>query len=119
MKSNLIGIGIIVICTILTTIAQYSFKIGSPSLEFSITSFIFNPHIIIGFISYGIASILFIVALRFGELSLLYPFWALSFVWITLISMVSLNENVAIINWTGIGFIVAGISLLGFGAKNG
>ena len=118
MKSNFVGIGIIIICTLLTTVAQLSFKLGSSSIDFSLTSFI-NPYIIIGFVSYGLAAVLFIIALKFGELSLLYPIWSLSFVWITLVSMFFLNESVSIPNWIGITFIIAGISFVGFGARNG
>ncbi len=109
----------VIICTILTTIAQFSFKLGSASLGLSVSSFIFNPHIIIGFISYGLAFALFTAALKFGELSLLYPIWSLSFVWITLVSLIFLNEPVGIQNWIGTMFVIAGISFIGFGARNG
>ncbi len=119
MKSKLVGIGLVIICTFLTTIAQLFFKLGSSTVSFSITSIIFNYFLIIGLASYGLSAILFILALRLGELSFLYPFWALSFVWISLVSMVVLNESVGISNWVGIAFIVTGISFIGFGARNG
>lgn len=118
MKSDFIGMGIVVVCTILTTIAQLSFKLGASSINFSILSFV-NPYIISGFVAYGLAAILFIIALKFGELSLIYPVWSLSFVWITLVSMFFLNETVSLSNWIGITFIIAGISFIGFGARNG
>ena len=118
IKPRFIGLGLISICTVLTTVAQLSFKLGSSSISFSLPSFI-NSHIITGFVAYGLAAILFTIALKFGELSLLYPVWSLSFVWITLASMFFLNEGVSSLNWIGIGFIIAGISFIGFGARNG
>ena len=118
MKSNFIGIGIIVVCTILTTIAQLSFKLGAESITLSIISFI-NPYLIFGFLAYGLAAILLVIALRLGDLSLLYPVWSLSFVWITIVSMFFLGESISIQNWLGISLIIAGISFIGFGARNG
>ncbi len=118
MHSNFKGMLLIAVCTLLTTIAQLSFKLGAPSVSLSLFS-LFNPYIILGFAAYGLASILFVVALKFGDLSLLYPVWSLSFVWITLSSIFILNEIVTGFNWIGIGFVIAGISLIGIGAKNG
>ncbi len=118
MKSNFIGIGIIIICTLLTTVAQLSFKLGAVSLSFSILSFI-NPYLVLGFLAYGLAAVLFVIALRLGDLSLLYPVWSLSFVWITLVSVFFLGETVSVQNWLGIALIIAGISFIGFGARNG
>jgi len=103
----------------MTTVAQLSFKLGSSSISFSLGSFILNPYIIVGFATYAVAAILLTVALKFGELSLLYPVWSLSFVWITLASMLFLNESVSIQNWIGIAFVIGGISFIGFGARNG
>ncbi|MBI2543300.1 MAG: EamA/RhaT family transporter [Candidatus Aenigmarchaeota archaeon] len=117
MKSNLKGIGLIIICTFLTTIAQMAFKLGSSSLEFSLLSLV-NSYIIIGFLAYGLTAILFIVALKFGELSLLYPVWSLSFVWVTISSIVLLGESLSLVNWMGIALIIVGVSFIGFGARN-
>ena len=118
MKSSYIGMGIIAISTIFTTLAQLSFKLGSSSIGLSLTSFVFNPYIILGFASYAIAALGFTIALKFGELSLIYPLWSLSFVWITLVSMIFLGEYVSTFNWAGIIFIIAGISFMGFGARH-
>ncbi|MBI2084700.1 MAG: EamA family transporter [Candidatus Aenigmarchaeota archaeon] len=118
MHSNFKGMLIIGVCTILTTIAQLFFKSGSQYLSFSLT-FLTNPYIILGFLAYGITSLLFVFALKFGDLSLLYPVWSLSFVWITMSSIFFLNESVTVMNWIGIGLVITGISLIGLGAKNG
>jgi len=75
--------------------------------------------LVLGFLAYGLAAVLFVIALRLGDLSLLYPVWSLSFVWITLVSVFFLGETVSVQNWLGIALIIAGISFIGFGARNG
>lgn len=117
MKKRIKNILLVIGATFFTTIAQFLFKLGSASFDLSFSGII-NFYIVPGFIAYGIAALLFIFALRDGELSVLYPIWSLSFVWITFVSLVFLNEIVTLIKWAGIFFIVAGISILGIGGKN-
>lgn len=107
------------VATFFTTAAQLSFKLGAGTEGFMIGPFPLNYTIIAGFLSYGIAALIFIRALKGSELSVLYPVWSLSFVWIFLVSLFILNESVSIFNWLGITLIIAGVSLVGKGAKYG
>ena len=109
---------LVVIATFFATAAQLSFKLGANSPGFIAGPVPINLLVFFGFVSYGISTVLFIFALRGGQLSVLYPIWALSFVWIFLVSILVLNETVNAINWLGIGFIIAGVSLVGRGPKN-
>ncbi len=109
---------LIVVCTVLATIAQLSFKLSSASIDLSLASLI-NPYLVVGLLAYGVTSLLFVAALKFGELSVLYPIWSLSFVWITIASIFLLDESVTLLNWAGIGLIISGISMIGLGARNG
>ncbi len=114
MKSEIL----VVIATFLTTIAQLSFKLGSNAPGVYLGAFPINVSIVSGFFVYGISALLFTYALRNGELSVLYPIWSLSFVWIFLVSMFMLNESIIIFNWLGIVLIILGVSLVYGGAKN-
>jgi undecaprenyl phosphate-alpha-L-ara4N flippase subunit ArnE len=70
-----------------------------------------------GVISYAIGAILLIIALKYGDLSLIYPFVALSFIWVALLSIVIFHERISLINWLGIFIIIIGVSLIGYGSK--
>ncbi|MBI4018214.1 MAG: hypothetical protein HY368_01250 [Candidatus Aenigmarchaeota archaeon] len=107
---------LVVIATFFTTIAQLSFKLGSADSGLLIGPLTLNPVIAIGFVSYAIAALLFINALRGGELSLLYPLWSLSFVWIFLASSLLLKESVTALNWLGVLLIILGVSFVGRGS---
>lgn len=118
MAANVRSVVLVIIATIFTTAAQLLFKIGSSDQTFAILSFPINLTVIGGFVAYGIAALLFLFALRNGELSVLYPLWSLSFVWIFLVSLAVLGETVVLANWIGIALIITGVSLIGREAEH-
>lgn len=56
---------------------------------------------------------LLILALRDGELSMLYPIIAMTYVWVNLLSMYFFNEHMNIWKATGIVLVISGVGLLG------
>ena len=105
-------------CTLLTSLGQLLLKWGSSKLELSFWALVTNYYLIGGCIVYGVGAILLIVALKYGELSTLYPLIALSFVWVGLLSIYLLHEEVTLLNWMGIVSILGGVSSIGWGANH-
>ena len=99
-------------CAFLGSIGQTFFKIGSSKITKNIFSWITNWQIIIGLCLYGLATILYIVALKYGKLSVLYPLIATSFIWVTIISKFILKEQINYFNWIGVFLIICGISMI-------
>lgn len=66
-----------------------------------------------GIIFYALSAIIFIPALKGGELSVLYPFIALAYVWVAFLSKWILKEEVTSMKWIGILLILVGVSLIG------
>lgn len=87
-------------------------KQASADLKFNLKS-LFNKKLITGLSLYGIATIIFIPALKGGELSVLYPFVALSYVWVSLLSVKFLKERMNMQKWIGISLVILGVSLIG------
>ena len=100
-------------CTLLTSIAQIFLKKGAMLLPNLFT----NLPLLIGCFLYGSAAIIFIIALKGGELSVLYPIIATSYVWVSLLSGYYFNEMITQLKWFGILSIVIGVSLIGKGSK--
>jgi len=59
---------------------------------------------------------IFIPALRGGDLSVLYPFVSLSYIWVMLLSIKMLGEKMTKLKWLGILLIISGVSLIGLGS---
>lgn len=117
MATKLWALGLVAFCTILTTLAQVFYKFAAIKLSFNLASILFNYHFYIGVVLYIASFLILMIALKFGELSSLYPVFALSYVWVTLISGYLFNEAMNIEKWIGIGVIIIGITFIGFGSN--
>lgn len=95
--------------TLIIAAAQYLLKIGLA------TGFI-NIYTLGGAALYAIGSFVMILAFKGGDVSTLYPVIATSYIWVTLVSFFILHESVHILRWTGVGVIIAGITLVGLGS---
>jgi uncharacterized membrane protein len=72
-----------------------------------------NVKLFSGYCMYGVMTLLMAVALKGRELSRLFPIIALTYVWVTLLSIAVLNEHLNFFRSAGIIFIVGGVSILG------
>lgn len=77
-------------------------------LEFVLRS----PVLLAGFLMYAIGALAWIIVLSRVDLSFAYPFLALNFVVITLVSRFLLGESIPPMRWLGVGVICAGILLI-------
>ncbi len=92
-------------------------KIGMNHFEPRVTALVTNVPLILGYVLYGINTLMLVLALREGELSLLYPIIALTYVWVTLLSYSLLHERPNLLRNLGITTIVVGVAVLGWERK--
>ena len=110
---------LVLCCTLLGAAAQILFKFGAEtliqhtSLVQAALRILTNPTLFAGYSLYGISTILLVLALRHGELSLLYPVFALTYVWVTILSMLIFHDSMNLWKIAGVATIVAGVSVLG------
>ena len=86
------------------------------SSKFRISSQIKNINLIIGLFFYGFSTLIFLFALKFGELSIIYPLVSLTYVWVVLLSYFKLHESLNKFKIIGILLIVLGVSLIAYTA---
>lgn len=118
------AIFIVLACTLLVAIAQYLIKLGANHLShaglLATTIGIFTiPQLFAGYCLYGIFTVLFVYALRHGELSVLYPLISLSYVWVTITAVLAFHESVNPFKIIGVAVIILGVAVLGFGGGAG
>ncbi|MBI4439491.1 hypothetical protein HY638_00805 [Candidatus Woesearchaeota archaeon] len=106
---------VVILATLLTSSGQLLYKIGSRNLD--LATIYMNYYIIIGLFVYLAAGIMVLFALKGGELSVIYPFIALSFVWVSISSTIFINESMNALKWLGVFTIIAGISFIGIGSS--
>ena len=92
-------------------------KLGMTHFAPNLGALLTNYALIAGYALYGINTLMLVLALREGELSMLYPIIALTYVWVTLLSYILLSEPPNLYKNIGIGTIVAGVAVIGRGGK--
>ena len=84
----------------------------SKSLIGSYGKIFLSPFIILGTFTYFFSVLFWLYALSKVDLSFAYPFLALSYVLIILVSRCFLGENVSLIRWVGVLVICFGVLLI-------
>lgn len=106
------AVGLVILSTILSSIASVFLKLGTRTLELKITSLLKNYRIGLGVLFMIFSVIVYMIALKGGQLSVLYPFASLSYVWVTINSKLFLKERISSFKLSGIALIIAGITLI-------
>jgi len=112
VKTELWAIGVVLFCAVLGSMGQILLKLGSASVSFKLMSWIGNLKLMGGISMYALAAILFIFAIKHGNLSILYPLVATSYIWVAILSVRFLGEPFAFIKWIGIALILSGVCLI-------
>ncbi len=95
-------------------LAQILFKLGLHAMrQLDPLAVLTNLPLMSGLALYGVSTVLLVLALREGELSLLYPVISLTYAWVTVLSVVWLGEHIDVYKTAGIVVIIAGVALLG------
>jgi len=116
MPAELWAIGLVISATLVGSFGPILLKKASTKKLSNISSLMKNYHLIGGVALYALGTILFIPALKGGDLSILYPFVALTYIWVSLLSVKFLGEKMNSIKWFGIMFIILGVSFIGIGS---
>ncbi|MBS3097373.1 EamA/RhaT family transporter [Candidatus Woesearchaeota archaeon] len=117
MATKPYAIFLILLTTLFTSLAQLSYKAGAATLSFNILEIITNPYLIIGLTLYGIGAVLMVIALKAGELSILYPIIATSYIWVSIFSVYLFGEIMNLYKWIGVIAIILGVVFIGLGSK--
>ena len=117
MKTEIWAIALVIVGCMIGGFGPILMKKGSSG--FSIRKpwhILKNKFLMLGIFMYGISTILFIPALKGGDLSVLYPLTATSYIWILLYSKMFLKEKITPNKIFGVGLIIVGVFFIGLGA---
>ena len=93
-------------------------KVGISHLsQPGLMGYLTNLPLLGGYCLYGLSTVLMVFALRDGELSILYPLVALTYVWVTILSVLFFHESLNVLKLCGIAIVVTGVAVLGRRSK--
>lgn len=113
MRTSIVSILYYLLAALLGAIGQYLFKIGSKTVSSNLISWVLNYKIITAVILYCGVMFLFVYAFKLGgELTVLYPIYATTFIWAAIIGVLFLNEIMTVSKISGIILIILGTLLI-------
>lgn len=110
------AIALVLTGSLLGSLGPIMLKKASKRITRNVSKLIRNHHLFFGIVFYGIGTVLFVPALKGGDLNVLYPMVASSYVWVCLWSSLLLKERMNAMKWLGIGGIIVGVTLIGIGS---
>jgi multidrug transporter EmrE-like cation transporter len=124
-KSSAKPVYLVLGCTVFAAAAQILMKFGathpmpklvpgdSSSWVPFVSALLHNWQLLLGYVVQSGNALLLILALREGELSLLYPVIALTYVWVNLLSMYFFHDQMNLWKGVGIALVIGGVAFLG------
>jgi drug/metabolite transporter (DMT)-like permease len=118
IKARRLAVTLVFSCTIIGAAAQMLMKAGVQAQSHDsalqmLVSIFHTPALFAGFSLYGMSAALLVIALKYGELSILYPVIALTYVWVTVLSVIIYHESVNVTKILGLTAVVIGVTVLG------
>lgn len=111
---------LIILCTLFTSAGQILWKMGLANSDIHHILTFLNLPFLLGFGSYGIGLLLMLLAFKHGELSVLFPIIATSYVWVSFASPYFFStDSMNIWKWVGVILIVMSVSILGIANSRG
>jgi len=117
MKTPVASIAWVISGTFVGSFGAVFLKIGAGHLKASLRSLLTNWRLALGIGLYLISSVFYVIGVRNGELSVLYPMVSLGSVWTLAWSKFLLDESLTGPKFVAVGMILAGCVLLGLGSR--
>ena len=117
MKTPLSSILLVLMSSFLGSFGAVLLKAGATRLHRDWRSLVYNKRLIGGIAIFLFSSYFFILGVRKGELTVLYPTLALGYLWTMLWSRIFFGEPITKRKVLGIGIILVGIVVLNFGNR--
>lgn len=115
MLSAVIIFVLVLLSALIAAYAQFNFKKGVPKFSFNFSGIIatlLKRQVLFGLCLYVLSLAIYLSALKFGDLSFVYPVFASSFIFVILIAKFKLNEPITARRAAGILIIALGIGLV-------
>lgn len=112
MQASYLALSLVVLSSVIGAFGGFFFNKAAKKLEFNFHSLIRNYLLILGFFLFGLAAIIYIIALKHGDLNVLYPVSALTYIWSSFLAWRFLGEKINIYKASGIVLIILGAVLI-------
>ena len=116
MSGQKIPIVLYLVAAVLGAFGQYYYKKGGQIL--AETGSFLNIPTIVGVVLFCLVMVLFVISYKMGgQISVVYPFYATTFVWGVVIGHFLEKEPIKLSSLVGLAFVLVGVSLMAWSSK--
>jgi multidrug transporter EmrE-like cation transporter len=116
MTTPLSSILLVLLASFIGSFGAVFLKLGAGRLN-SFRTLVFNPPLAAGVTLFLISTVFYLMGIKHGELSVLYPMVSLGYVWTLFWSRLFFGEPLTRNKFAGLGLILVGIVFLGLGNR--
>lgn len=116
MTTPLGSILLVLVASFIGSFGAVFLKVGAGRLKHGLWH-ILNVNLALGVAFFLLSSVFFLLAIRHGELSVLYPMVALGYVWTLFWSRLFFHEPLTHQKFVGLGLILVGVFFVGLGSQ--
>jgi hypothetical protein len=114
MQTPVSSIACFLVAAVVGAVGQFLYKSGADQTDGTVTSYLLNVRLLGGVVCYVAVMVLFVVGFKLGgQMSVLYPLYASTFIWGALIALWAYGTPIRPINVAGMVLLVAGMYLMG------
>ncbi len=114
MQTPPFSIGCFVLAALFGAVGQFLYKSGAAAAKGGVASYLLNARLLAGVVCYIAVMVLFVAAFkRGGQLTVLYPIYASTFIWAALIAYFHDGVPISLANVGGMALLVGGMFLMG------
>ena len=117
MNTPLTSVAWVMFASFIGSLGSVGLKAGARNLKFTIPALATNWQLMGGIAGYLISWVFFMVGIKHGELSVLYPMVSLGYVFTLFWSKLFFGEALTRSKFAALGLILVGVGLLGLGTR--
>lgn len=117
MRTPITSILLVLLASFIGSFGAVFLKIGAAKLKGGLRYLFLNPALIAGVVLFVLSSVAFVLGIRHGELTILYPLVSLSNLWTVLWSRIYFKEPLTGEKLMGLGLILSGAVCIGLGNR--
>jgi drug/metabolite transporter (DMT)-like permease len=109
------SIALVLLGSLIGSYGMVCLKKASKDLHLGILKII-NPQLVLGVTLFMISSVFYVIGIRHGQISVLYPTVSLSYVWALFWAKIAFGEAFTKQKFTGLGLVLLGVVLVQLGS---
>lgn len=114
MAEAIFVVAVVALLTVSVAFGALFFKLGSAGFSFNVYRQLRNYNLILGVLFYMLPMPVYLWALKNADLAVVFPVNALTYVWVSFLSVRFLRERMNKYKWIGIASVIFGVALISY-----